>query len=324
MHSAFQNEVISLSHVTKEFRINVWKKKTAVEDLSLSVPQGQVIGLLGPNGSGKSTTIKMILGFLKPTSGEIRIGTATPEEKSARRQIGYLPENPRFQRFLTASEILNYYGGLHGLAGIARKKRVDELLELVGLAKAKHERVQGFSKGMTQRLAIAQSLLNRPSLLIFDEPMSGLDPLGRMEIRRLIQQVHEEMPASTIFFSSHILEDVEQLCSYVALLRRGKLIHFSPIQDLLLKERGRFQLLVRDVPERLEKTLSQRDSFKKTPLGYVFTVEGSQELVDSLNTLGQNGVTVISLSSQRRSLEEALFSDAVDTPEKPHTKEATL
>ena len=177
-----QHEDITLTDVTKIFRLGVFKTKVGVKGLTLNVPRGKVIGLLGPNGSGKSTTIKMILGFLRPTSGEILVCGHPADQKVARSFLGYLPENPRFQKFLTAKDVLDYYGGLLRLKGLQLEKRVEYLLELVNLKHAALERVQGFSKGMTQRLAIAQSLLHQPRILIFDEPMSGLDPIGRLEI----------------------------------------------------------------------------------------------------------------------------------------------
>lgn len=166
---------IVLTDVTKTFKTGLFKTKLAVDHLNLDIPSGEVVGLLGPNGSGKSTTIKMILGFLRPSSGEILICGHSAENKSARRFLGYLPENPRFQKFLTGNEILKYYGNLLGLQGIDSEKKMTFLMELVNLKHACKERVQGYSKGMTQRLAIAQSLLNNPPILIFDEPMSGLD-----------------------------------------------------------------------------------------------------------------------------------------------------
>ena len=302
-------EDISLTEVTKTFTTGLFKTKVGVDSLTLGVPRGKVIGLLGPNGSGKSTTIKMVIGFLKPTSGEILVCGLPASERASRRHIGYLPENPRFQKFLTASEVLRYYGGLLDLGGNDLGKRVDEVLEMVNLKHAARERVQGFSKGMTQRLAIAQSLLHRPRILIFDEPMSGLDPLGRMEIRRLISQVHDQMPEATIFFSTHILADVEELCSYVAVLRKGKLATFCPIDHLMTGEGERFEVMVKgELPPSMRERFT-REHCKLTPLGVSVTIEGTDTLIDRLGELRRNGAVILGISSQRRSLEEALFKE---------------
>lgn len=294
--------VIEIKGVSKVFHLGVVKRKTAVTDLTLSVPKGKVVGLLGPNGSGKSTTLKMILGFLRPSLGSIEVCGVPSQSRHARHFIGYLPENPRFPRFLSGLELLDYYGGLLGLAREERHRRSEEMLQLVGLKGAEKERVRGYSKGMTQRLAIAQSLMGRPSILIFDEPMSGLDPLGRMEIRNLISQVHEEFPETTIFFSTHILADVEKLCSEVALLREGRLAAYSPIKDLLGENEERFEVLVptdSDVPEGMPSYT--------TPAGITLQIQGVENLLQHLGRLKEQGRAILGISSHRLSLEEALF-----------------
>jgi len=302
-------EDILLTDVTKIFRLGIWKTKPGVLDLTLSVPRGKVVGLLGPNGSGKSTTIKMILGFLKPTKGEILVCGHPADKRMARNFIGYLPENPRFQKFLTANDILRYYGHLLNLSGSELEHRCDELLTLVNLSHAKQERVQGFSKGMTQRLAIAQALLNRPKLLIFDEPMSGLDPIGRREIRKLIRQIHDEMPNTTIFFSTHILNDIEELCTLVAVMRKGKLNSFCSIDDLLTSDLDLFDIVVQNAPDQLRTRLTRENFGKQTPLGLSFNVEGVDLLMTYLTDIRKAGATVISINSHRRNLEEALFTE---------------
>lgn len=303
-------EHITLTNVSKVFKLGIFAKKTAVDDLTLSVPKGKVIGLLGPNGSGKSTSIKMIMGFLKPTSGEILVCGHSTTDRNARRFIGYLPENPRFQKFLKGRELLHYYGSLHQLSGAELKKRTEYYMELVGLKHAADERVGGYSKGMCQRLALAQALINKPSLLIFDEPMSGLDPLGRMEIRKLIAQIHAEMPESTIFFSSHILEDVEQLCSMVALLRKGKLKTYCTIEELVLNEEQRFDITVRGLSATDEAAFAKTHETRKTAIGTSLTISGSDNLVKELEALKKLGASIIGVNSQKRKLEQALFRDS--------------
>jgi len=281
---------ILIKNVSKIFSTGFGNKKIGVAELSLEVPKGVVMGLLGPNGSGKSTTLKMILGFLRPSEGQIWVCGHEVPSKTSRSLIGYLPENPRFPKFMSGRNLLAFYGQLLGLRGVPLRKRMDYLLELVGLSHAGSERVQGYSKGMTQRLAIAQSLLNDPRLLIFDEPMSGLDPLGRRDIRQLIARIHEEFKEATIFFSSHILEDVEQLCTLVALLKKGKLQKFGPLDQLLGSESQKFEILVKnETKPRI--------------------VDSTQDLIDCLNQLKTEGKSITTLNSQRISLETALFKD---------------
>jgi ABC-2 type transport system ATP-binding protein len=225
--------IITFNQITKIFPIGFLKKKLAVDNVSFSIPKGEVVGLVGANGSGKSTSIKMMLGFLKPNSGTIVVDGTDSKNKKIRSLIGYLPENPKFQKFLTGFEIMQYYANLLSIAKNEKKDRIEYLLNLVGLSKAQHEKVQGYSKGMTQRLAIAQSLLSNPPILVFDEPMSGLDPLGRREIRNLISNLHTTMKDKTIFFSSHILSDIENLCTSVVFLKKGKLKAIGAVKDLL-------------------------------------------------------------------------------------------
>lgn len=301
------NACITLTEVTKTFKTGLFTSKTAVDNLNLIVPPGEVVGLLGPNGSGKSTTMKMILGFLKPTSGEILVCGESVEHRSARTHIGYLPENPRFQRFLTAHEILSYYGKLLGLTGTKLKERIEFLLELVNLKHATHERVQGYSKGMTQRLAIAQSLLNNPALLIFDEPMSGLDPLGRLEMRNLINTIHLENPKTTIFFSSHVLEDVEHLCKSVALLGKGKLKTYTSIESLIATEQQRYDIVVQNLNPELETRLFSNCTKKDVSLGRSFSVEGPEKLALVISQILNSPAKIVGITGQRRHLEEILF-----------------
>lgn len=298
---------IKITEVSKTFKTGLLKHKKAVDNLSLEVPRGEVVGLLGPNGSGKSTTLKMILGFLKPSSGEILVCGESSETKAARRFIGYLPENPRFQKFLKGTEILNYYGKLLGLSGNNLTKRIEFLLELVNLKHAGDERVQGYSKGMTQRLAIAQALLTSPPLLIFDEPMSGLDPLGRIEMRNLINTIHSENRDTTLFFSSHVLEDVETLCNSVALLQKGKLKTYASIDSLISSEEQKYDIILQNLSPELESEVFLDCPPKLLAIGKSFSVEGADKLSLTLSKLLQSNAKIISISGQRRKLEEALF-----------------
>ncbi|MBI1861900.1 MAG: ABC transporter ATP-binding protein [Deltaproteobacteria bacterium] len=301
--------------VTKEFASGLWRKKTAVNDVSFGIEAGAVVGILGANGSGKSTSIKMMLGFLKPTRGEIRIGGKGPYDFHTRKMIGYLPENPRFQKFLKAGEVLRYYGGLAEMKGAELSARIDSLLELVGLKHAQRERVAGFSKGMIQRLAIAQSLLHSPPVLIFDEPMSGLDPLGRREIRHLIQEIKKQMPV-TILFSSHILSDVELLCQSVLLLKAGRLTRQCSVSELLSGEPDQYRLVAKDVGESFRKRFGEKTQQLPEPDHVAFDLTGAEELALVLAELQHSGGVVVSLTSLRRSLEDSLFLDRRSSTEK--------
>lgn len=300
-----EKHAISVNGVTKCFRLDLWKKRTAVDNLSLTIPQGSVVGLLGPNGSGKSTTLKMIMGFLNPTRGEIRVGGFPSTDRRARHAIGYLPENPRFQRFMTARQILVYYGKLLGLGGSELNLRAQSLLERVGLLHAAEQRVQGFSKGMVQRLAIAQALLNNPTLLVFDEPMSGLDPLGRIEIRTLIAEIHREFPSTTILFSTHVIADVEELCDSVALLKNGRLDTQCGVGELLARESERFNVVVAELPPDL---IDEWKVGAPKGRGVTLEIEGVARLVEKLSVLKKRDVVVLNITSHRKKLEQALFS----------------
>lgn len=308
---------IHITELTKIFKIGLFKSKTAVENLNLEIPSGEVVGLLGPNGSGKSTTLKMILGFLKPTRGEILICGKSADKRLARAFIGYLPENPRFQKFLTGGEILRYYGKLLGLSGSDLSKKTESLLELVNLKHAGDERVQGYSKGMTQRLAIAQSLLNNPPLLIFDEPMSGLDPIGRIEMRTLISTIHTENPKSTLFFSSHVLEDVENLCQSVALLQKGKLKTYASIESLISNEQQSYDIILKNLAPEAESKIFPQCSSRILAAGKSFSIKGPEKLSWVLSQLMGSEAKIVSITGQRRQLEEALFraSEGLSTSE---------
>jgi ABC-2 type transport system ATP-binding protein len=225
--------VVEIDNLTKDFAVGFWKKRPvrALDNLSLSVNQGEIFGFLGPNGAGKSTTIKLLMNLLYPTSGSARILGEPVSSTAMRENIGYLPENPYFYDYLTPVELLTYVGRLFGLGAGELKKRTRALIEDVGLGHAENRQLRKFSKGMVQRLGIAQALINEPKIVFFDEPMSGLDPLGRMDVRRII--ISLKTRGVTVFFSSHILPDVEAICDRVAILNRGKLQEVGALADIL-------------------------------------------------------------------------------------------
>ena len=205
----------------KEFKLGLGLTRVhAVRGVDLEVQPGEIFGYLGPNGAGKTTSMKMAMGLIQPTAGSIRVLGGDIVDPSIRRRIGYLPEHPFFYDYLTAFEILDFYGQLYELPRKVRRERIDSLLELVGLAHARDRTLRRFSKGMLQRVGIAQALIADPDLVILDEPLSGLDPMGRREVRNIIVSLREQ--GKTVFFSTHILNDIETICDRVAMIVEGQ------------------------------------------------------------------------------------------------------
>ncbi|WP_372371272.1 ABC transporter ATP-binding protein [Candidatus Uabimicrobium sp. HlEnr_7] len=225
---------IETKNLTVVYRGKWGIQKQAVSDLSIKVSEGAIFGFIGHNGAGKTTTIKILTGLCRATSGDAEIMGTSVKNVIARNKIGFLPENPYFYEYLTAEESLTFYARLHGIERKEIAKRVDKLLDGVGLAKAKKTAVRGFSKGMKQRLGLAQAMVHNPDVYILDEPLSGLDPVGRREVREKIIELKKN--GSTIFFTSHVLADVEMLCDEVALVSQGKLVSFGKIDDLINRE----------------------------------------------------------------------------------------
>jgi len=227
--------VLAVRNIEKTFRIGFMRKRVeAVRGVSFEVKKGEIFGLLGPNGAGKTTTMKMLLGLIFPTKGELSIFGSSKPSPDVMRRIGYLPENPYVYQYLKPHEFLDLCARLCGIPANERKKKADEILERVGLTHAIDRPIGRFSKGMTQRIGLAQALLHDPEVLILDEPMSGLDPIGRKQVRDLI--VEEGKRGKTICFTSHILSDVEMLCDRVTIIHRGKVTAYGALKDLLKPE----------------------------------------------------------------------------------------
>lgn len=203
----------------------------ALNSLNIDVKQGEVFGLVGPNGSGKTTTLKLLLGLLLPTSGRVTIFGRNPRDVAVKHRIGFLPDGPYFYDHLNAVELLDFYGRLFGFSRAQRKARTEELLELVGMAKHRHRPVREYSKGMLQRVGLAQALINDPDLLLLDEPTTGLDPLAAFEIKETIQGIKNR--GKTVFICSHLLADVQAICDRVAILNEGERVRFGPVSELL-------------------------------------------------------------------------------------------
>jgi ABC-2 type transport system ATP-binding protein len=227
--------VIETQDLGKTYRTGFWlnQQVTSLQHCSLTIYQGETFGLLGPNGAGKTTLLKTLLGIIRPTAGQAQLFGQPLGDYAVKRRLGYLPENPYFYDFLTGWEFLQYTAGLFGLSAAARQRRIVELLDLVGLPQiaAKKKQLRQYSKGMLQRIGIAQALINDPDLVFLDEPMSGLDPTGRFQVREIILALKRE--GKTIFFNSHILSDVEVICDRVAILDQGKLVCVGHLSELL-------------------------------------------------------------------------------------------
>ncbi|HSY58170.1 MAG TPA: ABC transporter ATP-binding protein [Terriglobales bacterium] len=214
---------IEIQSLTKDYAVGFWREKTrrSLDSLSLEVHEGEAFGFLGPNGAGKTTTLKLLMGVIFPTSGTARIRGRSIEDVAMHRDIGYLPEQPYFYDYLTARELLDYFARFFGYSAADRGERVEKFLDLVGLSAAGNVQLRKFSKGMMQRIGIAQAILHDPKVVFLDEPMSGLDPVGRREVRDIILELKRQ--GRTVFFSTHILTDAEMLCDRVAVLVGGKL-----------------------------------------------------------------------------------------------------
>jgi ABC-2 type transport system ATP-binding protein len=240
---------VALTGVTKIFPIPFQRRSVvAVRDLNLEVAAGQIYGLLGPNGSGKSTTLKIILGLVPPTSGRAAIFGRDSDEVASRESVGFLPESPYFYKFLTGAETLRFYGKLCGLRGAALRQRVAQMLDLVRLTDARDRRLGGYSKGMLQRIGLAQALIQEPTLLVLDEPTAGVDPAGAKEIRDLILELKDR--GITVLLSSHLLSQVQEICDRVGILANGVLVREGALPDLL-GVANQTQLTLEDAPPHL-------------------------------------------------------------------------
>src|ERR1700688_1883135 len=234
---------IEILGLEKTYLVGFWRKrpKRALHPLHLTVEQGEIFGFLGPNGAGKTTTLKMLMGLVFPTAGTARILGHEWTDPEIKAQIGFLPEQPYFYDYLTAHELLDYYGQLSGVPAKDRNRRVEEVLQRVGLTDIRGVQLRKFSKGMLQRAGIAQAIPHTPRLFFFDEPMSGLDPLGRREVRDLMEQLKQE--GKTVFFSTHILSDAEALCDRVAIINKGELRGVGKVADLTSTVQGKVDLV---------------------------------------------------------------------------------
>lgn len=291
--------LLKAAQLTKTFRL---RNKTipALKGVSCTIPEGKIVGLIGPNGAGKSTFIKLALGYLIPTAGTITLLGEPPGSLRALQRIGYLPEHASFPLDLKGEELLDYVGRLHGIKGPVLKKRVRELLERVGLSEAGSRRIGSYSKGMMQRLGLAQALIAQPRLLILDEPMTGLDPVGRREIKELLREHHKS--GVSIFFSSHILEDVEHLCEEVVLIITGEVRYSGALDQFLLSGPAVYNATLRIRNPQILSGFDLKSLGEGLFLAENLDEKGYRELLRV--TAGSDDPVILELKRTYRTLEE--------------------
>jgi ABC-2 type transport system ATP-binding protein len=298
---------ISIENLTKDYQVGFWRKRPyrALDRLSLDVQPGEIFGFLGPNGAGKTTTLKLLMQLIFPTSGRAEILGRPVGDVGVRQRIGYLPENPYFYDYLTAEELLHYFGHLFGYSRAEVRARAARLLDRVGIgAERRRQQLRKYSKGMIQRVGIAQALLNDPDVIFLDEPMSGLDPLGRREVRSLILELRDQ--GRTVFFSSHILADAEALCSRVAVVAGGRLAATGRLSDMLAFEIRGWELVMADLrPEVLASVAAQlQKSTEISPHRYALELPLEVPPERILADLTTTGAKLVSLNPLRDTLED--------------------
>ena len=297
---------IETANLTKDFPVGFWRPRPyrALDALNLQVEAGEVFGFLGPNGAGKSTTLKLLMQLLYPTRGTARILGRPAGDVSVRQRIGFLAENPYYYDSLTAEELLAYFARLFGYRGADVTQRVARVLDEAGLGAERRMRLRQFSKGMLQRVGLAQALINDPEVVFLDEPMSGLDPLGRRQVRDLILRLRAR--GCTVFFSSHILSDAEVLCSRVAILAQGKMVASGKLTEILAFELKGWELIVANVSDDIRAGLEKR-ARQVTALAHgrlMVELRAEDEPSRLMHELSGRGVEIVSLNPVRETLED--------------------
>jgi len=303
--------VIEIKGFGKVFKVGFFMRKVnAVNDVSLQVRRGEIFGLLGPNGAGKTTTIKAMMSLIRVDQGEIWILGKKVPDRSIYRHIGFLPENPYFYDYLRPLEFLDYQAALYGLPRRARRERARELLARVGLRDAEKLPLRKFSKGMLQRIGLAQALIGDPGILILEEPMSGLDPIGRKEVRDLLLSLKKK--GITILFSSHILSDVESICDRVAIMRKGVVTVTGDLASLLKVEVRRTTFEVEEPDEKVLLRMKAL-SFSHQTVGksVLFEVEGEDRKKEVFEVLVKADAKIVSVVPHRETLEDIFIRDAL-------------
>lgn len=297
---------IETEGLTKDYLVGFWRPRPyrALDALTLSIGTGEVFGFLGPNGAGKSTTLKLLMQLIYPTSGQARILGRPVGDAGVKQRIGFLAENPYFYDYLTAEEVLAYFARLFGFTGDDVRIRVARVLDEVGIASERRMRLRSFSKGMLQRVGLAQALINDPELVFLDEPMSGLDPIGRRQVRDLIMKLKQR--GCTVFFSSHILADAEALCSRVAIMAQGRMVASGALSEIAEFELKGWELVASGVSGELHAELEKRArSITRVAEGrYMIDLAADTPPEQIMTALVSNGARVVSLQPVRETLED--------------------
>ncbi len=299
---------IELKNVSKTFRhpMKVWDKVEAVKDLSFSMENGEIVGFVGHNGAGKTTAIKMIMGFIWPNSGEIKVNGKDPGDQEVKKTIGFLPERPYFYAQLTGMELLNYFGRLCGIKGSLLKDRSEKLLRRVGIFDDRNRKLSGYSKGMLQRIGLAQALIHDPQLVIMDEPMSGLDPIGRREVKEIIRSLKKE--GKSVIFSSHILSDIENLSDRVLIIENGVKKHFGTVSEIIPPDRIRYKIEFDSPNEMKDAAFALFKGIRVVSERFIIDCDDLDDFNTKLSAIVEKGYPVLNAGGVLPSLEEIVFT----------------
>ncbi|MGI6393550.1 MAG: ABC transporter ATP-binding protein [bacterium] len=300
---------IEVKNITKTFRhpMKMWEKVVAVKDFSFSVQSGEIVGFVGHNGAGKTTAIKMIMGFIAPDSGEISVFGQKPGNREARYKIGFLPERPYFYSELTAMDVLKYFGKLSGLKGTNLIDKAEKVLRRVGIYDDRNRNLSGYSKGMLQRIGLAQALIHDPELIIMDEPMSGLDPIGRREVKEIIRSLKKE--GKTVIFSSHILSDIENLSDRVLIIENGVKKSFGTVLEIVKPENIRYSIEFGCPNEMKDSAFSLFKGIKVISDRFVIECENLDDFNTKLSEIVRKGYTIYDAKGRYATLEEIVFTE---------------
>jgi ABC-2 type transport system ATP-binding protein len=298
----FKMPAIQTNKLSKTYTKKLTQKVVALEELDLEVKRGEIFGFLGPNGAGKSTTINLLMNLIHPTSGEANILGIPVTEAASRQKLGYLPENPNYYGYLSARELLEMVGTIHGLASQEIQRKSKEILELLDLPFEKRRAISGFSKGMVQRVGLAQAIFHDPDVIILDEPMSGLDPPGRKLVADLMLKLREK--GTTIFFSTHILHDVEVICDRIGIITKGRLRFSGTLVDVISDSFSAYEIVLRKVRPDQVDALKERGLTPKIVEDKVNVEVPKEDLAAFVDTSAHQGMEVVAIEPKRLTLED--------------------